>query len=310
MKKDMGVHKPKVSVIVPIYNVQDYLPKCLNSLINQTLKDIEIICINDGSTDDSLIILQNFAFQDKRIKVIDQENKGVSAARNAGLDIAKGEFVGFVDGDDWVDLNFYECLYNTAKLSNSDIVKGNLCIMYKNNNSLLTGRNEEIYKTIKDERSLCVKFYYEFSTAIYNNQLLKNSNIHFNDSTFAEDIDFLCAVTCKAKKYEQRDDVFYYYLQNNKSTTKNLNKKHLNDLLKMSYNMYGNILAANVNNETLYSFYKLRKKELESYFPLAKKLNYYDSYKKMTDEFLSLFKITKIKYYYFLGFKFLSIEEN
>ena len=93
----------KVSIIVPVYNVEKYLGKCLESLLVQTLKDIEIICVNDGSTDDSLAVLQNFAAEDKRIKVINQVNKGVSAARNAGLDNACGEYVMFVDSDDWIE---------------------------------------------------------------------------------------------------------------------------------------------------------------------------------------------------------------
>lgn len=93
---------PKVSIIVPVYNVENYLRKCLDSLINQTLKNIEIICINDGSTDNSLSILEEYASKDERIIVINQENAGVSSARNRGLEIATGEYIAFVDADDSV----------------------------------------------------------------------------------------------------------------------------------------------------------------------------------------------------------------
>ena len=103
----------KVSVIVPVYNCEKYLKKCLDSLVNQTLKDIEIICVNDGSTDNSGRILEEYT--DSRIKIITKENGGLSSARNAGIAVAKGEYLGFVDSDDWVDLDFYEKLYNTAK---------------------------------------------------------------------------------------------------------------------------------------------------------------------------------------------------
>ena len=114
----------KVSVIIPVYNVEPYLEKCLDSLINQTLKDIEIICINDCSTDNSLNILEQFKNKDERIKLINlKENKGAAAARNEGLKIAKGEYLGFVDPDDYVDLNFYEELYKKAKQDDADIVK-------------------------------------------------------------------------------------------------------------------------------------------------------------------------------------------
>ena len=101
---------PKISVIVPVYNVEKYLARCLDSIINQTLADIEIICINDGSTDNSLEILNDYAKKDSRIKIIDQTNAGLSCARNAGMQIAQGEYIGFVDSDDWIDLDFYEKL--------------------------------------------------------------------------------------------------------------------------------------------------------------------------------------------------------
>ena len=105
----------KVSVIVPVFNTEKYKEKCLNSLINQTLQDIEIICVNDGSTDKSADIIKKFANKDSRFKLINQENKKQGAARNTGMKIAKGEYIGFVDSDDWVDLEYYEKLYNAAK---------------------------------------------------------------------------------------------------------------------------------------------------------------------------------------------------
>ena len=111
----------KISIIVPVYNTEKYLEKCLNSLISQTLEDIEILCINDGSTDNSIKILEQYANRDSRIKIINKKNAGVSAARNTGISQAKGEYLGFVDSDDYVDLNFYEKLYNTAKEYNASI---------------------------------------------------------------------------------------------------------------------------------------------------------------------------------------------
>ena len=113
----------KVSIIVPVYNIEKYLAKCLDSLINQTLEDIEIICVNDGSTDNSAEILNEYAQKDCRIKIINQDNAGLSAARNTGINAANGEYIGYVDSDDWIDLNFYEKLYNAAKDTDADIVK-------------------------------------------------------------------------------------------------------------------------------------------------------------------------------------------
>lgn len=112
----------KVSVIVPVYNVQEYLGKCLSSLTAQTLKDIEIICVDDGSTDDSLAILQHFAAKDKRIKVINKKNGGVSSARNAGLEAAKGKYVMFVDGDDWIEPETCEECYDRIVADDADLL--------------------------------------------------------------------------------------------------------------------------------------------------------------------------------------------
>lgn len=113
---------PKISIIVPIYNVEDYLSRCLESLLSQRLKEIEIITVNDGSTDGSSNILKDYAKKDDRIVVIEKENGGVSSARNAGFLAAKGEYIGFVDPDDWIDNDMYEQLYHTAIQENADIV--------------------------------------------------------------------------------------------------------------------------------------------------------------------------------------------
>jgi glycosyltransferase involved in cell wall biosynthesis len=114
--------KPKVSIIVPIFNMEKYLDRCLNSLTSQTLKEIEIIAVNDGSTDSSLAILNQYAQMDKRIKVINKENNGVSSARNKGLLNASGDYIGFVDPDDWVNGEMYKSLYETAVQETVDIV--------------------------------------------------------------------------------------------------------------------------------------------------------------------------------------------
>ncbi|MCL2370223.1 MAG: glycosyltransferase family 2 protein [Firmicutes bacterium] len=112
----------KISVIVPIYKVENYLKKCLESIVNQTYFDLEIILVNDGSPDNSFSIAQQFAQQDTRIVLISQENKGLSAARNAGLDIATGDYIAFVDSDDWLSLNYFELLVAAATEFDADIV--------------------------------------------------------------------------------------------------------------------------------------------------------------------------------------------
>ena len=112
----------KVSIIVPVYNSEKYLQTLINSLIAQTLKEIEIIVIDDGSTDSSGKILDDYQSELEKIKVIHKQNAGVSAARNTGLEVASGEYIGFVDSDDWIEKDMYEKLYNTAKLKNCNVV--------------------------------------------------------------------------------------------------------------------------------------------------------------------------------------------
>ena len=115
----------RVSVLVPIYNVEKFLPECLDSLVNQTLKDIEIICINDGSTDRSPQIIQEYAKKDKRIKVINKKNSGYGDSMNQGLKKAKGEYIGIVESDDFIDLDAFEKFYKIAKKYDCDVVKSN-----------------------------------------------------------------------------------------------------------------------------------------------------------------------------------------
>ena len=114
--------KPKISIIVPVYNVEAYLPQCLDSLIQQTYSNLEIICVNDGSPDGSGDILREYAARDSRVVVIEQENQGASVARNSALDTTHGDYIMFVDGDDWIDLDTCEMVIKTAEQHKADVV--------------------------------------------------------------------------------------------------------------------------------------------------------------------------------------------
>lgn len=118
---------PKISVLIPAYNVERYLPKCLDSVLSQTFDDFEVILINDGSTDGTGKICDDYAARDSRIKVYHQDNKGISATRNLCLQYAVGEYIQFVDSDDWIEPNMLEVMYNKARISNSDVVE---CFFY------------------------------------------------------------------------------------------------------------------------------------------------------------------------------------
>ena len=122
----------KISVIAPVYNVEKYLKKCLNSLVNQTLKDIEIICVDDGSVDNTNSVLQEYAKKDSRIKVIVQENQKQGAARNNALKIVQGSYITYVDSDDWLDLNFCEKLLNAINGTDIDFALSEAVRIKKN----------------------------------------------------------------------------------------------------------------------------------------------------------------------------------
>ena len=200
---------PKVSVIVPVFNTEKYLTKCFDSLINQTLKDLEVNCVNDASTDGSLATLKDFAQRDSRIKLIDfTEHKGVSRARNAALEMATGEYVGFVDSDDCVDLDFYEKLYNKARQTGADIVKGDLKECFPN------GEVKTYQNILKNK--LC--FYLSFTSAIYRLSLIKEKRCFFDHRLIhSEDLVWLNKVVIVANKVETVSDVCYFYLRRNDS---------------------------------------------------------------------------------------------
>ena len=134
-----------ISVIVPVYNVDNYLRKCIDSLIVQTLKDIEIILVNDGSTDESIDICEEYKLKDNRIKVIHKENGGLSDARNKGIDIAKGKYISFVDSDDWINPQMLEKLYILASKYEADIVQGDYIKAY-DEDIIVNNMSENIIK--------------------------------------------------------------------------------------------------------------------------------------------------------------------
>ena len=115
------VDEGKISVVVPVYNVEEYLDQCVESLVGQTYKNLEVILVDDGSPDNCPAMCDEWAERDNRIKVIHKENGGVSSARNAALDIASGDYIGFVDSDDWIEPDMYEILIKNAKKYDADI---------------------------------------------------------------------------------------------------------------------------------------------------------------------------------------------
>lgn len=180
---------PKVSIIIPVYNVEEYLRECMESVVNQTLRDIEIVCINDGSTDDSLDILKEYAQRDKRIILIDKENEGYGVGMNTGIERASGEYIGIVEPDDFVPEEMYEELYRIASENNLDFVKadfyrftkdgktGKLNLMYNR----LDASGENYNKVICPfEKPYVIKFIMNTWSGIYNREFLEKYYIRHN----------------------------------------------------------------------------------------------------------------------------------
>lgn len=225
----------KVSIIIPIYNAQIYLKKCLDSVMGQTLREIEIILINDGSIDNSLNICKEYARKDKRIKVIDKENKGVSKARNTGLLYAKGEYVTFIDSDDCIEHNMIEELYNSATANNAEFC---MCNYVKENNGKILYIDSSIYKKVLEGND--IKNYLLIPLIerednqkehilgnfrgplgkLFKKDIIEKYNIKFKkDLIIGEDFIFNLEFLIHTNKAVINQGFYYHYLINTNSAT-------------------------------------------------------------------------------------------
>jgi Glycosyltransferases, probably involved in cell wall biogenesis len=217
----MEKESPIISVIIPVYNAGKYLVRCLDSVIFSSCKNIEIIVINDGSTDNSGEICNEYAIRDKRIQVIHQKNSGAATARNAGLKIAAGKYIGFVDSDDYIDADFYEKLYLKAIETNSDIVKGQRYELKNGKPSLkwIKFSYKKVKKISRFSSNIKIKknrgyFYSNFWAAIYRHDFLKENGIDFPvEIVTGQDIVFLTKSVCLANKIEFVDGAYYNYFR-------------------------------------------------------------------------------------------------
>lgn len=241
----------KVSIIVPVYNVEKYIRKCLDSLINQTLDDLEFICINDGSTDKSLELLEQYANTDKRIKIYNQKNAGLSVTRNRGIEIATGEYIAFCDSDDWVDLDFYEKLYNAAEKNRADIAAASI-IREK-------GNKQEKYYVFKDtyisedyyeKLKICdIPEYNYVWNKIYKTSEYKKANLKFEVGLNYEDIAFTPQALFHLKRLITVIDTSYHYLNREDSIVhKKCNKPDSKKTMKIAEDF---LLSKNIDIEKL-----------------------------------------------------------
>lgn len=224
----------KVSVIIPCYNVEKYLRQCLDSVINQTLKDIEIICINDGSPDNSIQILQEYTQKDGRIVIIDRENKGVAESRNEGLKKANGEFVCFMDPDDFYpSADILETLYNKAVENDVKICGGEFSHFTSDNMELKQNFSKSSSGYLFEKDGIVLykdyQFDYGFHRFIYNRKFLIDNNIFFPNYTRFEDPPFFVNAMICAEKFYALDKITYAYRQGHKDV--HWSKRNVDDLL-------------------------------------------------------------------------------
>lgn len=210
---------PLISVIVPVYNMERYLDKCVDSILNQTYKNIEIILVDDGSVDNSPQICDRYANDFDNVKVIHKENKGQSSARNVGLDVCQGEYIGFVDSDDWISPTMYEKMFSL--IQNNEMIV-NIGMQEISDNGIVVRsrihdeKNDSKQKLLSDillhksGASVCTKL---FPTKIVN-------KVRFNEQRLNEDLLFMVDVVDKIDCISYSSDVGYFYLNRNGSTSR------------------------------------------------------------------------------------------
>jgi len=230
--------QPKVSIIVPVYNVEKYLDRCVQSLLGQTLKEIEIILVDDGSPDNCPQMCDGYAEKDSRIKVIHKQNEGLGYARNSGMEMATGEYVAFVDSDDFVDVNMYERLYKEVRNADLDTC---YCGFYRRHVTGKLDRKVEVKKDmyfigrdavdsfLLDMVAPCPSYHSDVKymmcvwKAIYSKALIEKYAIRFeSERTFvSEDILFHIDYLSKAERVKFISEYFYYYCINGTATLSN-----------------------------------------------------------------------------------------
>ena len=297
----------KVSIIATFYNLEDYVERCVDSLSSQTLQDIEIICVNDGSKDNTIRILQELAKNDNRIKIIDKKNEGVSIARNTGINSASGEYIMFVDGDDFLEIDACEKLYNKAIKSDVDIVifqkkyvyqlkKTKLCKYFKKSLYYRTIKNEPFFLFDKIPETYNAVHSLYCWDKFYKKNLLHKYNLYFpKDINLAEDNIFIYNTFLKNPKIVIIDEYLYnYYVSRINSLTKLNNYDFFNKLVCIidKYITYNNQVNTKLYLYTIDYYFNILT-NLWNYF-------YFSEYKK--EYLICLYK-------YFDKYKIFNINE-
>ncbi len=225
----------KVSIIVPVFNSEKTLHRCMESLVKQTLKSVEIILINDGSTDSSGDICLSYAEKYKNIKYINQRNQGVSASRNVGIKNANGEFLLFCDSDDYYSLDACEAMYILALMNDSDVVVGGVNKKFESTNQTVISESDED----KASRVMCLFENYRLNqiwATLYRRDVIVDNQLYFDtEMSIAEDLDWNCRVLKSVNKIDFCESIVYnYVLDNDNSLSKKFYKNHYSGFEKSS----------------------------------------------------------------------------
>lgn len=232
--------KELISVIVPVYNVEKYLEKCLNSIMYQTYSNLEILLIDDGSTDQSGRICNKYAKKDKRIKVIHKANTGLADSRNVGLKMATGQLVGFVDSDDYIEFNMFEMLYHILQKYNADIAVCGVEAVDENGKSLQHSKSKGSI-CVLDSKEAVISLLEGSISTIFCNKLCKKElfdEIKFPSGKIMEDLATFYRVLDKADKIVISQEVKYYYVQRKGSLIHTNNSKLLTHWLEITNERY------------------------------------------------------------------------
>jgi len=213
---------PKVSIIVPVYNVERYLARCLDSLVGQTLREIEIICVDDESPDRSIDILRAYAAREPRMQVISQRNKRQGGARNTGFDAARGEWVAFIDSDDWVDADYFEKLLAAAVRHDADIVCANVEKRRGSRRKWNVHYTEEaVFDTLPEKFGAChCPPNFNTTNKLYRREKLAAAGLRFREHAVYEDVEYLAHTVAALGRLATVPDTVYHYMVHEASTTK------------------------------------------------------------------------------------------
>ena len=311
---------PKVSVIVPVYNVEKYLEKCLLSLVNQTLEDIEILVVNDGSPDHSQDIIDRFKKEyPKKIVSLIKPNGGLSDARNYGIKHAKAPYIGFVDGDDYVDVSMFEKMYNKAISEDFDLVVCNLNYVYDYD---VIPTSSNVLEDTTDIKKVMLDIYPTAWNKIYKKDFIIDRKLEFKKGVWFEDVEFIYRVLPYVKSIGVVKECFYEYVQREGAISKTYDERlyhyidNFNGIVKYYkdnkiYNKYHNELeyayvryiygtfikqAMNYDKDNFLKAIDNAKKNVKKHFPKYRHNKYF--YKNLKGLYMVLFNKLILSIYY------------